>query len=812
MITGKFERIVAENRDRVAIVSGESKLTYGQLKETADQVARIVLARSTSPGDTVGILLGHGTDQVIALLGVLEAHKIYVPLDSAYPLERLTRMLRDAGTGMIITDSEHVGLAKRLCEAVAAEKEIRLLLMDEFSLENIPEEETGKELQEEHYAYILYTSGSTGKPKGVAQTCENVCFYTDIYIKALSITPYDRITYLSSFSHDGAVQDIYSALLSGAQLCPLDIRLDVESNAANIGKWLINEKITMYHSVCSVLRYVTAALTGQQQFPNLRLVVTGGEKLYANDISAVREHFPAAALAHMYGQTESSVNTMGFVDTRQTGGKITLGEPLQGIRLLLLNEEGEQVEPYEEGEIFVACKHIAPGYWQNPEASGKAFLFDEDMGPVYRTGDLGKYDSEGNIEFIGRKDLQVKIRGFRVEPGEIESLLLEHEKITAAAVIDRERDSGETYLCAYIVSEETIAVPGLRQYLSAALPAYMIPAYFVRVAEVPLTPNGKTDRRALPAPRLTPAAYKAPADETQQKLAAVFAKVLNISEDIISADASFFELGGNSMNLITLIADIHKEFPCEIPVAKVFEDSSIEHIALLIKAGKTIDDQIVLLNRPTGKKLFCFPPRIGFGLSFHALASALPAYSLYAFNFIEADDRVRQYADLIVQHQPGGPYVLLGWSAGGRLTFQTAAQLEQRGLQVSDIILVDSQWQGEAYSAGGFGEKEIEIIKKIGTFIEELGLAFLKDRAMKKMEIYTRCNMALTHLDTINARVHYILSEENKDKNQASLWKQFTADTFTVYQGFGDHEEMLTPGPLLGKNTALVREILKYIK
>jgi amino acid adenylation domain-containing protein len=814
MIINAFERTAAKNKDKMAVETAKTRITYGQLQAAVHGAAGAILSRNPAPQQTVGILLEHGLEQVTALLAVLKARKIYVPLDSAYPEERLAWMIRDAELGMIVTNNMNMSMAQRLCASIPGKQDIHILQLDEITSENSSKEKLTPEQEEfeDCTAYILYTSGSTGKPKGVVQTCKNVCFYTDAYVKSLSITPADRVTYLSSFSHDGAIQDIYSALFSGAALCPLDIRPGGKFTAADIGKWLIKQKITLYHSVPTVFRYAVTALEQDQVFPHLRLIVTGGEKLHPNDILLARIHFPHVEFAHMYGQTESSVNTMGFIDTKQKTGRITIGEPLQGIKLLLLNPEGEPVEPFEQGEIFVASPHISPGYWKNPEATAKVFLFDEQLGPIYRSGDLGKSGIDGSIEFIGRKDLQVKIRGFRIEPGEIETQLRQHKKIKEALVMDRERKTGEKYLCAYIVAHEPFDLSEARAFLAMTLPDYMVPDYFIHIQGIPVNPNGKVDRNALPEPDLTPAeSYQAPQDEIQEKLAGICAEVLSIDKNIIGTNTNFFDLGGNSLNLVSLISKIHQQLGCEVPVTEVFKNPTIKYISHLIKSNEYIEGEVFLLNNLTQRKLFCFPPGIGFGVSYQALASVLPGYTLYAFNFIPHENRIQQYVELIAKLQPEGPYILMGWSAGGRLVFQVTGELERRGHNVPGVILVDSQWNAPIYQDKAFGERETGFINQIEKSMEELGLLFYTDKVKKTMLAYTGYNKEVSHLDLVNAHVHFILSEENRDQEWAWDWKRFTRQSFTLYQGFGGHEDMLMPGPSLDKNAVLIEEILEKI-
>lgn len=523
MIVKRFEEAAAQYKNKIALHMDRESLTYGELNRWANRIASKIVTGYTAidPGKiknepTVALLFDHGAGPVLGLLAALKAGKIYVPLDSTYPEKRLLYMLENCGARMILTNTRNMQLAERLSTAMPVD--ITVINIDpdthkpgeKLPTGNLDIEETG-----DRPAYILYTSGSTGRPKGVLQTCANVMFFAENYINALSITSADRLTFVSSFSHDGAVQDIYASLLSGAALYPFDIKTKPISDLTGM---LIRHNITLYHSVPTVFRHFAGFLGGDRVFSSLRLIVTGGEPLYQSDIYKVRQYFPGVSLAHMYGQTESSVNTMGFVNLEDDEPDITVGEALQGVELLLLRENGEEVVGYEVGEIFVACSHIAPGYWKDPDTSKKVFLRDDELGRLYRTGDLGRFNHSGNIKFVGRKDNQVKIRGNRVELREIESLLQKYEGIKETVVtakisgqinnpgkISQQALPGKNsdqVLCAYLVAAKEIPSSQLRDYLAQYLPQYMIPSFFVPIEKIPLTPGGKVDLAALPAPAL----------------------------------------------------------------------------------------------------------------------------------------------------------------------------------------------------------------------------------------------------------------------------------------------------------------------
>ncbi len=611
MIINKFEAIVNQYPGNTAIETMDETITYHNLNRKANCLARAIArqcANSENPAEktnAVGIFLDHGIHQVAAVLAVLKARNLYVPFDTNYPEERLQWMIQDAGVKLIITQTKYIDTARKLLtDLPGGPCKIPLLDLEQLEDQNqLDEPDNGDgdtspwenptwnvAAPEEQLAYILYTSGSTGKPKGVPQTCRNVCFYTQGYVDMLGITPSDRVSYVCSFSHDAAVQDIFSALLTGAALCPLDIRGDY--SVGDIPQWLMDKQVSRFHSVVTLFRYMADAVTQNMAFPHLKTIVIGGEKPHAEDGLLARKHFPGVQFGLIYGQSESSINSINFVDTSQKISKITLGMPIEGLDIMLLDDDGQEVANFQEGNIYIICPHLAPGYWQNPDATEDAFFYDEDLGPIYRTGDVGKMDFDGSIVFAGRKDGQVKIRGFRVELSEIERVLATHERIKDAAVTVIDPDAIEIQLCAYVVpsvplSPDGATAPGSRElfdFLGQHLPDYMIPASFMLLDQMPLTPTGKVDRKSLPKPQLgaEEGAFIPPADHVEQELAQVWADVLDVPVDRIGRDSDFFVLGGHSLKAVSLTNALHKAFHVKLDLQEVFRATVLSHMARLI--------------------------------------------------------------------------------------------------------------------------------------------------------------------------------------------------------------------------------------
>jgi len=598
MLVKLFEEQVYKNPQKLAVVTAENKLTYEQLNKNAGCIANEIIKNQDileqNPNEqTVALLFEHGSGMIAGTLGTLKADKIYVPLDPEYPEKRLGYMLKNSEARLIVTNNRNLALAHKL--AVQTDENIIVLNIDSIddaaSSGNIK-----RNIAADKTAYLLYTSGSTGNPKGVIQTQGNVLHFIKSYINKLSLTETDRLTLFSAFSHDAAVMDIYSGLLSGATLYPLNIRHQID--IGKLAEWLEKEGITIWHSVPTLYRYFTNVLTGKESFDKLRFIVLGGESVIEHDVSTYRKYFKNSLLMNLYGQSESSYNSSYIIGIDTPLKKMILGEPVEETEILVINKDREEVAPLEIGEIVIASRYLAKGYWKEEEKTEKVFEQHPELNRLYWTGDMGRLLEDDSIEFMGRKDSQIKIRGFRVELGEIESRLLEHPLVKKAVVLGKEESGGEKYLCAYIVGHEKLPVLEIKEYLKKELPEYMIPAYFIQLDEMPLTPNGKLDRKALPMPDKNMnirAEYEPPRNEIEEKLVNIWKETLRM--DNIGINHSFFELGGHSLKATNMAAKIYRELNVEVPLREIFKTPTIKGIAEYIKGiGENIYASIAAIE------------------------------------------------------------------------------------------------------------------------------------------------------------------------------------------------------------------------
>lgn len=577
-IPERFDQQVSRHSSRIAVKTRGEEWTYERLSREADRVARAILKTRGRAPERVALLLEQDAPMVAAILGSLKARKTYVPLDVSYPVDRLSFMLRDSEVAAILTNDRNLSLANLLAGGRCS-----VVNLDRAGLPEAPVSQ--ERIEPDDVAYILYTSGSTGRPKGVVQNHRNVLHFMRVYTNQLHIAADDRLTLLATYSFDAAVMDIFGALLNGAALCPWNIK---EEGLSGLADWLLAEGITIFHAVPTVYRAFVGALDGRVAFPKVRLVVLGGEEVYRADADLYKRHFSDSCLfVNGLGPTESTVSLQFFLDrhTEISRSSVPVGRPVEDTEIVLLDGEGSPTELC--GEIGIRSPYLALGYWRLPDQTSQSFLPDPEGGErrIFRTGDVGRLLPDGSIQFLGRKDSLIKIRGYRIEPGEIESALAQQPSVAESVVVAREDVPGDKRLVAYVVGKQ--GMPGsrdLRGFLKEKLPDYMVPSAFVTLEALPWTPNGKVDRKALPAPEGRPElekAYVAPRTPTEEVLAGIWAQVLGL--DRVGVHYNFFELGGHSLLAMLVFARLQKAFPVPLPLRALFEKPTVAELSAAIE-------------------------------------------------------------------------------------------------------------------------------------------------------------------------------------------------------------------------------------
>ncbi|MGH8069437.1 MAG: non-ribosomal peptide synthetase [Candidatus Entotheonellia bacterium] len=581
-IPARFEQQVEIYADRLAVKTRSDTLTYAALNHAANRIAHAILAQRGTGEEPIALLLEQGAQLIAAILGVLKAGKMYVSLDPSFPQAQLTYMLEDSQAALIVTNDRHLSQAK------AWAQDARYVLNLDSLEGSVATENPGFLLSPDTLAYILYTSGSTGRSKGVLQTHRNILHKVMINANDYRFSSDDRLSLLYSCCYSASVRCLFGALLTGAALYPFDIK---EEGLAPMADWLSREGITVYMSVPSVFRGFIATLTGDEQFPTLRLVYVSGEPLPVRDIELYQKHCPApCVLVHAFSSNEAGTIRQNFItkDTQISGNVVPVGYPTQGKEVFLVDESGAEVGVHVIGEIVVKSRYLTPGYWRQPELTAQTFTPapDGSGARLYRTGDLGRLHPDGCLEHLGRKDFQVKIRGYRVDVPEIEQALLSLETVREAAVVAREDQAGEPCLAAYVIPARHPAptISALRGALQGKFPEYMIPSAFVLLEALPLSPNGKLDLRALPAPSTTrpdlEAPFVAPRTPLEQGVAQIWAETLGLEQ--VGINDQFLDLGGHSLLATQIASRVREMFQVDIPLQSLLEAATVADMAVLI--------------------------------------------------------------------------------------------------------------------------------------------------------------------------------------------------------------------------------------
>ncbi|HEX7836823.1 MAG TPA: amino acid adenylation domain-containing protein [Kofleriaceae bacterium] len=594
-----FERQCRQSPDAVAVSHGSDQTseqrTYAALNADANRMARYLITRGIRPGDRVGICMPRSVRQIAAVLAVVKAGAAYVPLDPEYPIERLRLFLDDAKVRLLLISADtRIDLSGSV-EVMAVEREA--VRIDDQRADDL---DIGDSL--EAALYVIYTSGSTGRPKGVAMPHRPILNLVDWQARASSLPPGAVTLQYASLNFDVASQEIFSTLTSGGCLKLLDE--NTRRDSARLLAFLHGERVSrVFLPPVALEQLAGVAAARSLVLDDLREVIVAGDKLQVTDsVRSWFERLPHARLVNQYGPTESHVVSAYTL----TGSPATwpthppIGRPIDNTQLYVLDDCLAPVPPKVAGELYIGGVALALGYLGLAEETSSRFIDSPfgDGGRLYRTGDICYYRGDGELEFVGRADHQIKLRGFRIEPGEVEAVLKRHAGIDDAVVVKQRSRHGDDQLVAYLVAADSAALDreDLRSYLADKLPAYMIPAQFVRLASLPLTPSGKIDRLKLPEPvdlvagRDGALAYVAPRTPVEQFLSECWSDVLQV--DKVSIHDNFFDLGGHSLSATQLVSRIRDQFAVELPLYRVFERPTLELLALeIIQRQASREDQ-----------------------------------------------------------------------------------------------------------------------------------------------------------------------------------------------------------------------------
>ena len=579
-----FSATAERYKNHPAIEYANQTTTYAALEAKANNLANFLIASGTQKGSIVTVLIEDPVEVIAAIIGILKAGCVFVPLDPSIPEKRLEVMVSEVSPGWFLYESRFSGIAERIAVDSA-----RLIPVEEYaSFSN--SERPQVEYQPDDRCYVFFTSGSTGRPKGILGRLKGIDHFIKWEIKALGLSEGVRVSHLTTPAFDAVLRDIFVPLCAGGTICIPPGRetiLDIKK----LIDWMDIQGINVIHCVPSLFRAIVNEDLNSDYFAELTHVLMAGEPLLPSDVGKWVEKFGARVqLVNLYGPSETTMTKFAYFvkpDDRELES-IPIGKPIEGCAAVLVDAEDKVCAPGTVGEIYIRTPFRTHGYFNQPELTQQVFVpnpFSKDPNDViYKTGDLGRVMADGNFEFLGRRDLQVKIRGTRIELSEIDKLLRAHEAVKDLAVIDREDASSNKFLCAYVVLGQPVETGEFRDYLSSRLPHEMIPSAFVLMDKLPRTISGKIDRKALPAPGQLRAEleklFTPPRTPIETTLAEIWTEVLGI--DRVGIDDNFFEMGGHSLLVFQVISRVREAFGIDLPLRALFEAPTIEQQALAV--------------------------------------------------------------------------------------------------------------------------------------------------------------------------------------------------------------------------------------
>ncbi|MEO8673215.1 MAG: amino acid adenylation domain-containing protein [Tahibacter sp.] len=805
----------------IAVDSDAGSLSYRELDRRANRLAHYLRSQRIGAESVIGLCFDGCADMVVAILAVFKAGAAYLPLDPAHPDARLANAMSDAGVRHVLTQST-------LCERGALHgSELLVLDRDWQRLDDFPDTDPGADLQLDNLAYLIYTSGSTGRPKGVQISHRGLCNVALAFGNQLGLVKTSRFLQFAAFGFDASVLEILAALCAGACLCVAD--RERRMPGAEFVAWLNEKRIDG-----AILSPSVLAQLSPQDLPSLRTVVSAGEAC-TTDIQSRwsrGRHFVNA-----YGPSETTVcASLQVCAPEQT--EVSIGKPLANVELFVLDTDGMLVPPGVVGELCIAGVCVARGYRGQADLTAERFLphpYAKRPGDrIYRSGDRVRHLKDGSLEFLGRIDQQIKLRGFRIEIGEIEHALVAQDGIREAVVLLK-GESSDKRLVAYIASDADLDVTQLRQRLSERMPAYMLPSAIVVLDQMPLTPNGKIDRKALSAADTSAASntYVAPRNTSEQRMADIWREVLNTSQ--IGINDNFFEIGGHSLLTILLASRIRDEFGVELPVHRIFAMPTIaEMVAGLSIDGRDGWSPLVLLRggHEDSLPLFIVHSQGGSVLLYADLARAMgderPIYGLQSLGLEPGQSALRSVAAMaslyiaaIRQAQPQGPYHLAGYSLGGTIALEMARQFAHAGDDVAFLGLLDTAPPGDqageersrAYLlagvwgytlgfveedlAGMSSAEQVEFVLRRAIAAGSVPPDYGPEDAQRLIRVIEANSLAVSRYtangnDNFGAAVLFRATEHQKAKS-SQRWRDLLGERLRIVDVPGDHLSMIMP-------------------
>jgi amino acid adenylation domain-containing protein len=820
-----FQAQAARTPDAIAVVSGDTRLTYAELSARASRLARLLAARGAGPETLVGVIMDRSADLLVTLIAVLKTGAAYLPIDPAYPADRIRYTLTDARPVLVVTDTVAAGNVPD----VAAPRLVVDAPQTTDACERLNDAHLDATGLPANPAYVIYTSGSTGRPKGVVVSHGSLTNFLCAMDDRFRLRGSDRLAAVTTVAFDISGLELYLPLLSGAAV--VVVPRHVVQDPAALCDLLSREKITTMQATPSLWRALLAH--DSRALAGLR-ILTGGEALPAD--LAERLRGVCGHVTNLYGPTETTI----WSTATPVGPETSIGAPIWNTRVYVLDNRLRPAPAGAAGELFIAGSGVARGYLNRPGLTAERFVACPFGGPgerMYRTGDVARWTDAGTLEYLGRADDQVKLRGFRIELGEVEAALAAHPSVSQAIAAVREDTPGDQRLVGYVVpapESVTAAADGpdladVRAFLQERLADYMVPSALVVLDSVPLTPNGKRDRKALPAPEFAPAiAYRAPSSPQEEILCTAFAEILGVPR--IGLDDNFFDHGGQSLLAARLISRIRSILNVQIPLSAIFEAPTAGELNAMISQSWVQGGRGILLPiraRGTRPPLFCVHPIGGLAWCYTPLARYMPRdFPLYGLQAQGLDcetdlhrsiqEMAEKYVEEIRTVQESGPYYLLGWSFGGLVAHEMAVQLQAAGEEIAALIIMEAYLPSpvsdeESATAAQAGNPDSAVIaagqEHVADMIQAAGLVdvvSVADMEILERVLHNDGTLAAAHIPrTFHGDMLNIKSLDEEPNSGIAAWRSYISGRITEMQLPCSHGEMANPRMLREVWTAI---------
>ena len=827
-----FEQVL-QNPAKTALVFGNKKMSYRELDEKSNQLANYLRSEGVKEETLVPICINRSFEMIIGILGIIKAGGAYVPIEPGYPKERISYILNEIGGNIVIA-------GKATVDKVSG----NVIVLDDHksAVHRESVEPPLTSLRPDNLLYVIYTSGSTGKPKGVMIEHRSLINYIFAQTAYFKVSNDEKVLQFSNYCFDASVEQIFLALLNGASL--VLITQQEQTDTHKLAAVLKEKEVSHVHATPAFLELLEA-----DKYPSLKRVISAGDvckkELFNKWIGKVDFY-------NKYGPTEGTISVLEYhssVDDISERQILPIGKAIANNTLYILDSHGNPCGINIPGELFIGGIQVARGYFNQPELTRQRFV-NSTFKPgerLYKTGDLVKRLVDGNIEFIGRTDDQVKIRGYRIELGEIENILQQYSEVKQCVVIAGEESNGDKRLVGYIIPHNKLNKEAVNKYLHERLPDYMVPKILIELGKMPLTVNGKVDKKALPKPDstydTTGKKYLAPQTEIQKVVADIWSDLLGLKQISITDD--FFELGGHSLLALKAMLNIEKKTGKRLPLAMLFENSTIEKLSKIIEADdKEIRWDCFVPIKTSGNKVpIYFIHGVGLNvLTFRSITKYLdqdqPVYGLQARGLNGKDEPLSRMEDIaahyiseILKHNPSGPYALAGYSFGGLIAYEMAKQLKEMKKEVvmlgvfdtfafqSDyydpwtkkiparladfvkkvwctfVLMSDDPWFIINYRANSMRKKAISLFKNIGFYKKNKDpndFYVYSEKIIKKMLVAARDYKLMPFdgkVDLFRAKrkTYYLPDFEYLG------WKPFALRGVNIHEVPGEHAEIFNP-------------------